>query len=353
MKRIRKLQDLMEELNFSSFILTTTPNIFYFTNFMGSGYLVIPLNGNPQLYVYPIDYEAAQTYCIQEVEINKLKITSNVAEIVIGMPGSLKKKVGFDRLEVEQYFKVREHVEVIESPSDLVWKLRTVKDVEELEKISKAAEISSKCMDLASQIISEGVRESEVKAEIVEEMIRSGADKPAFDIIVASSSRSTFPHGGVGDRQFVDGDIVVVDLGASYEGYCADMTRTYHIGSNPSEEELKIYNLVLETKNLVEENTKSWILAASLDEAARRIISAKGYGEFFVHGLGHGIGIEVHEPPKINQVSQEIIQENNVITIEPGIYIPKKFGIRIEDTLVVGRDGVSKLTSSPYDFALY
>lgn len=353
MERLEKLQTLMEELGFTTFVLTSPANIFYFTRFMCSGYLVTSINGFSRLYVYPIDYEAAQTYCIQGIEISKMKITSSVADIVLSLPNSLKKKIGFDKLDVEHYLKIREHVESMDSSSDLVWRLRTIKDSEELAKITKAAEITSKCMELTSEIISEGVRESEVKAEILEEMMRSGADKPAFDIIVSSGEKTSFPHGGLGDRTIMDGDMVVVDIGSSYQGYSADMTRTFYVGSRPPSEILDLYNLVLDTKNIVEENTKSWILASSLDEVARTMISSKGYGDYFVHGLGHGIGIEVHEPPRINPISQEILQENNVITIEPGVYIPKRFGIRIEDTIIVGRDSVVKLTSYPYDFAIY
>lgn len=353
MDRLEKLQSLMEELGFTSFILTSPANIFYFTGFMCSGYLVTSLNGVSRLYVYPIDYEAAQTYCIQKVEVTRMKITSSMADIILGLPNSLKKKIGFDNLEIEHYLKLREHVESLEASPDLVWRLRTIKDQEEIARITKAAEITSKCMELASEIISEGVRESEIKAEILEEMISLGADKPAFDIIVASGEKTRFPHGGLGDRTIMDGDVVIVDIGSSYQGYCADMTRTFYVGSNTPSDILYVYNLVLDTKNIIEENTKSWILASSLDEVARTIISSKGYGDYFVHGLGHGIGIEVHEPPRITPVSQEILQENNVITIEPGIYIPKRFGIRIEDTIVVGRDNVVKLTSHPYDLSVF
>ncbi|MCL7388513.1 MAG: Xaa-Pro peptidase family protein [Thaumarchaeota archaeon] len=353
MERLKKFQGLMEELGFTSFILTSPANIFYFTGFMCSGYLITSLDGDSKLYVYPIDYEAAQTYCIQGIEIIKMKITSSISDIVSALPNTLKKKIGFDELEVEQYLKVKDHVESLDPYPELVWRLRSIKDQEEISRITKAAEITSKCMELASEIISEGVRESEVKAEILEEMIESGADKPAFDIIVASGQKTSLPHGGAGDRTIMNGDIVIVDIGSSYQGYCADMTRTFYIGSNPPDDLSSMYAFILDTKNLVEENTKSWILASSLDEVARTMISSRGYGEYFVHGLGHGIGIEVHEPPKINPVSQEILQENNVITIEPGIYIPKKFGIRIEDTLIVGKDSILKLTSHPYEFAIY
>ncbi|MEM1584071.1 MAG: Xaa-Pro peptidase family protein [Nitrososphaerota archaeon] len=352
MERLEKLQALMEELGFTSFVLTSPANIFYFTGFMCSGYLVTSLNEVSRLYVYPIDYEAAQTYCTQGVEVTRMKITSSVADIVLGLPTSLKKKMGFDRLEIEHYLKLRENVESLEASPDIIWRLRSIKDQEEIARITKAAGITSRCMELASEIISDGVRESEIKAEILEEMINSGADKPAFDIIVASGEKSSFPHGGLGDRTIRDGDIVVVDIGSSYQGYCADMTRTFYVGSNPPSEILSIYNLVLDTKNMVEENTKSWILASSLDEVARTMITSKGYGDYFVHGLGHGIGIDIHEPPRINPVSQEILQENNVITIEPGIYVPKRFGIRIEDTIIVGRDSVVKLTSHPYELAI-
>jgi Xaa-Pro aminopeptidase len=352
MERLKKFQGLMEELGFTSFILTSPANIFYFTGFMCSGCLITSLNGDSKLYVYPINYEAAQTYCIQGVEIIKMKIASSINDIVSTLPNTLKKKVGFDELGVEQYLKVKDYVESLDHYPELVWRLRSIKDPEEISRITKAAEITSKCMELASEIISEGVRESEVKAEILEEMIISGADKPAFDIIVASGQKTSLPHGGAGDRTIIDGDIVIVDIGSSYQGYCADMSRTFYIGSNPPDDISSMYNFILDTKNLVEENTKSWILASSLDEVARTMISSRGYGEYFVHGLGHGIGIEVHEPPKINPVSQEILQENNVITIEPGIYIPRKFGIRIEDTLIIGRDNIVKLTSHPYDFTI-
>lgn len=354
MSRLSRLQDLMQEANYSSMLITSTPNIFYFTGFMGPGYLVVPLDGKAKLYVHPLEYEAAQLYSTGDVDVEKIKITASLVDVVRDLPDELKIKIGFDRLEAEHYLKIRELVasEELRPESELIWKLRMVKDSGEVERIRKAAEISSRCMELASEMIEDGVRESEVKAEVLEEMLKLGADKPAFDPIVASGPRSALPHGGAGDRQMKKGDVVVVDIGAVAEGYCADMTRTFFIGSDPPEEIRRVYELVLDTKNLVEEGAKSWVLASSLDEIARGRITAQGYGDYFVHGLGHGVGIEVHEPPRLSPASQEILQENSVVTIEPGVYLPERFGVRIEDTVLVYRDGVKRLTSAPYVFAL-
>lgn len=354
MNRLSRLQDLMQDHEFSSMLLTLPSNIFYFAGFMGPGYLVVPLEGGPKLYVHPLDYEAARLYASGEVEVEKVKLTSTLADVVRDLPSGLKVRMGFDRLEAEQYLRLRELVEAgeLRPGGELVWKLRMVKDPSELEKMKKAAEISSQCMDLASQMIADGVRESEVKAEVMEEMLKLGADKPAFDPIVSSGPRSALPHGGAGDRLIREGDVVVVDLGAVFEGYCSDITRTFYVGPNPPEEVQKVYELVMDTKNLVEEAAKSWVLASSLDEAARGRINVQGYGDYFVHNLGHGVGIDVHEAPKLSPTSQEILQENTTVTFEPGIYIPGKFGVRIEDTVLVYRDGVRKLTSAPYIFAL-
>ncbi|MCF8885343.1 MAG: Xaa-Pro peptidase family protein [Nitrososphaerota archaeon] len=354
MSRINKLIELIDEVNLSSMIITSPANIFYFTGYMGPGFLYIPVDGKIQLYVYPLDYNVAETYCnVKDIEIVKLRLTSGIVDVLRSIAENYRRRVGFDKLEVEQYLRAKEYVEELKPSSELTWKLRMIKEGEEIERIKKAAEITSRCMELASEIIDEGVKESEVKAEILEEMMELGSWGPAAPPIIASGPKSALPHGGPGDRQFQKGDVVVVDISAVYEGYCADMTRTYYVGSNPPEEIQKVYQLVYEAKSLVEEGAKSWLLASSIDEVARSKIASQGYGDYFTHGLGHGIGIEIHEPPRINPVSQEMLQENYVITIEPGIYLPRRFGVRIEDTFMVERDSLIKLTSSPYDFTLY
>ena len=354
MSRLSRLLDLMQDNDLSAMLVQNPSNIFYFTGFRGQGFLVIPIDGRPRLHVHPIDHEAAQIYSSSEIEVEKLRLSSTLVDIVSGLPDAVKSRLGYDVMEAEDYVKVLEGAGVgrLQPSSELIWKLRMVKEDEEVSRIEKASEIASKCMELASEMLADGVNELEVKAEVLEEMLKLGAEKPAFDPIIASGPRSSLPHGGSGDRTISNGDVVVVDLGAVVDGYCSDMTRTFYIGSTPPREVEEAYKLVLEAKNLAEESAKPWALSSSLDEAARSKIAARGFGDYFVHNSGHGIGIDVHEPPRLSPTSREIVQENSVITIEPGIYVPRKFGVRIEDTVLVHRDGTKRLTSAPYILAL-
>ncbi len=355
MDRFGRLLDLMQDNDLSAVLIQDESNIFYFTGFKGSGYLVVPIDGKAKLYVHPINYETAQLYAVGEIEIEKLRMSSSLVDVVAGLSDVIKYRMGYDKMEAEDYVRILEgsHVERLQPFSEQIWKLRMVKDEEEVSKIKKASEIASKCMELASDIIADGISELEVKAEILEEMLKLGAERPAFDPIIASGPRSSLPHGGLGDRVMKEGDVVVVDIGAVVDGYCSDMTRTFYIGSNPPREVEEAYELILNVKRAAEETAKPWIISSSIDEAARNRVAAHGMGDYFIHNLGHGVGIDIHEPPKLSPTSKEIIQERTVITIEPGVYFPRRFGVRLEDTVLVHREGVQRLTESPYNLALY
>jgi len=354
MSRISKLLDLIQENELSAILIRSSANIFYFTGFRGSGFLLVPLDGRPKLYTYPIDYELAQIYACKEVDLEKLRMSSTIETIVEELPDAIKSRMGFDVMDAQDYLKIIGLLESesLKPASDLIWKLRMTKDSGEVERIRKASEIASRCMELASDILEDGVMESEVKAEILEEMLKLGAEKAAFDLIIASGPRSSIPHGAPGDRAVKRGDVVVVDLGAVYDGYCSDMTRTYYIGSDPPEEVEKIYDVVLDVKSFTQDSIKPWTLSSSLYESAYSRFAKRGYEKYVIHGLGHGVGIEVHEPPRLSQAGKELLSEGMTITIEPGIYIPKKFGVRIEDTVLIEKDGVKVLTSSPYELAI-
>lgn len=355
MSRLSRLLDLIQDNDLTAMLIQDSSNVYYFTGFRGAGYLVVPIDGRPKLYVRPIDYEAAQIYASGEVELVRLRLGSTtVVEVVNGLDEAVKARLGYDTMEAEDYVRLLESADVgrLHPSSELVWKLRMVKDEDEVARIEKASEIASKCMELVGEMLADGVKESEVKAEVLEEMLKLGAERPAFDPIIASGPRSSLPHGAPGDRMMKEGDVVVVDLGAAADGYCSDITRTFYIGGEPPEEVKKAFEFILETKNLVEDSIKPWILSSSLDEVARSRIEAHGFGEYFIHNLGHGVGIDVHEPPKLSPASKEIIQENSVITVEPGLYFPGRFGVRVEDTLLVHREGIRKLTSAPYTLTL-
>jgi len=351
--RVKKLIEVLHEDGLTGAIIRSDANIFYLTGYRGSGLLFIPLDGLPLLYVSPLYYELAEESLSGDVQLVKLDQQPVIDRILDGLPDSVKARLGYDSLSAEDYIRLSERLGgSIISISDRLWKLRMIKEEDELEKIRRACEISSRCMELASEIISEGVTEAEVKAEILKEMMTLGGEKPAFDIIVASGPNSSKPHGAPGNRTIESGDIVVVDLGVVYEGYCSDMTRSFYVGDKPEEEMIRVYEAVVEAKREAERMAKLGVKAAELYEKAYERLASAGYGEHFLHGLGHGVGIEIHEPPRLKREAEEILSEGMVITIEPGVYLPKKFGIRIEDTLLVLRDGVEKLTSASYELTL-
>ena len=202
-------------------------------------------------------------------------------------------------------------------------------------------------MKVAFETIKPGVKERQVAAEIEYAMRKKGSDGTAFDTIIASGAASAFPHGSCSDRTIREGDFVVVDLGATSNFYRSDMTRTFTAGK-PSEKQSKIYETVKLAHQKAFEAIKPSIPAKDADAAARQIIEAAGYGEFFVHNLGHGVGLEIHEAPTLSPDSQDTLAVGNVITDEPGIYLPGYGGVRIEDTVLVTTVGAEKLTVGPY-----
>jgi Xaa-Pro aminopeptidase len=178
-------------------------------------------------------------------------------------------------------------------------------------------------------------------------MRKGGSWNTAFDTIVASGARSAFPHGGCTEREIRRGDLVVVDIGASYQHYCSDMTRTLAAGK-PSEKQKKLYEIVKNAQEKAFQTIKPKEKAEEIDSAARKVIVDAGYGEYFVHGLGHGVGLEIHEPPTLSPESKEKLAISNVVTNEPGIYLIGFGGIRIEDSVLVQKGEAEKLTKGPY-----
>jgi Xaa-Pro dipeptidase len=214
-------------------------------------------------------------------------------------------------------------------------------------KSSLCARLASEGMRVACEVVAAGVKEYEVAAEIEYAMRKQGSSGTAFETIVASGSYSAFPHGGCSDREIRKGDLVVVDIGATYKFYRSDMTRTL-VAGKPSEKQKKLYQIVKTAQDKAFEALKPNVKAKDVDAAARKIIADAGFGECFVHSLGHGVGLEVHEPPTLSPESKEVLAVGNVVTVEPGIYLVGYGGIRIEDTVLVQRSGAEKLTSGPY-----
>ena len=216
----------------------------------------------------------------------------------------------------------------------------------ELDLMRKAQEITDKAFTEVLPRIKPGMTELELQAELIYCLYKNGAMGLSFSPIVVSGPNTSLPHGVAGERKIQAGDFVTMDFGASYMGYCADMTRTIAVGF-ATEEMKKVYNIVLEAQNSAIAATKAGVTGAFVDGVARKVIEDAGYGEYFGHGYGHSLGLEIHEDPNMNTRNQEPLPLNAVCSAEPGIYLPGKFGVRIEDVTILTADGAIDITASP------
>ncbi|MEM1990193.1 MAG: Xaa-Pro peptidase family protein [Candidatus Bathyarchaeia archaeon] len=346
--RINKIRDILAQKGIDALLVSDEKNIYYLTGFPWGFRLLIPLDGESTLFVHSVNYEAAK-YAIRDaagLRIELIRVGEKWGQKIISVIGGGGfKAVGFDRISATEYARIRDSLRTLnlECLEEAIWSLRKVKDEFELTLIRRAAELTRRGMIKAFEVIRPGLMEWEVAAEIEYEMRRLGSSGVAFDTIVCSGPESAFPHGGFGERKIEEGDLVVVDIGAKYRGYCADMTRTFIVGK-PSEKQKELYDIVRRAQRLAIKHVRSGVRAKDVDEVAREYIADRGYGEYFVHNLGHGVGLDVHEPPTIGPTSEEVLSCGNIITIEPGIYIPGFGGIRIEDTVLVLEDKATNLT---------
>lgn len=230
--------------------------------------------------------------------------------------------------------------------NEKIHSFRGSKEAWELDRMRKAQDIADKAFSEVLKRIKAGMTEKELQAEIIYCLLKNGADGPSFSPIVVSGPNTSLPHGVAGDRVIQKGDFVTMDFGALYNGYCSDMTRTVAIGYATEEME-KVYNTVLQAQLAGIAVSKAGVVGKTVDNAARKVIEEAGYGEFFGHGYGHSVGLEIHEKPNCGRYSEDIMVENCVASAEPGIYIPGKFGVRIEDCLIYKPDGTENITHSP------
>ena len=229
---------------------------------------------------------------------------------------------------------------------DKISAFRAVKESWELELMRKAQSIADQAFTEVLGRIKAGMTEKQLQAELIYCLYKNGGEGLSFDPIVVSGPNTSLPHGVAGDRVICEGDFVTMDFGVLYKGYCSDMTRTVAV-SYATEEMKKVYDTVLQAQLAGIAATKAGVTGKSVDAAARQVIEAAGYGEYFGHGYGHSLGLEVHENPNCNPRGDTLMQENMVCSAEPGIYLPGKFGVRIEDVVVFKADGCENITASP------
>ena len=229
---------------------------------------------------------------------------------------------------------------------DLIERERRIKTPEELKLLRKAEAIGDKAFSDILNILKPGMTELEVAAELEYSMKKNGATGLSFDTIAASGINSSMPHAIPGTKKLENGDFLTMDFGCLYEGYCSDMTRTVVIGK-ASDEQKKIYNIVLKAQTEAVSGIRAGLKCIDVDRIARSIIEEAGYGRYFGHGLGHSVGLYIHESPALNTRDETVLVEGMIETIEPGIYIPGFGGVRIEDMGAVTKDGYDNFASSP------
>ena len=230
----------------------------------------------------------------------------------------------------------------------LVNGLRAAKDQEELDAMVQAQRISERAFDEILKFIKPGVTEKEIAAKLEYDMLRFGAQKMSFDPIVVSGPNGSLPHGVPSDKKVENGEFITMDFGCIYNGYCSDMTRTVALGE-PTEEMRKVYNVVLQAQLAGLAASKAGVTGKSIDAAARKVIEDAGYGEYFGHGYGHSVGIEIHESPNANLRDETLMPVGAAVSAEPGIYLPGRFGVRIEDVAIMTEDGCIDITKAPKD----
>ena len=352
-RRIARLRSEMVELEVDGFLVSAPENRRYLSGFTGSsGYLLI--TGSDAVLATDFRYvEQARgespTYRVHRTRggigwmpemLSDLGVTTLAIEaddMTVAFFSALKSAL----IESDDASDVS-----LEETAGVVAGVRAVKDASELEVIAKAVEIADKAMASVASRIEPGVTEAQIAWDLEVEMRRLGAQGAAFDIIVGAGPNGALPHHRADDSVVRQGDPVVIDMGASYDGYNSDLTRTFYVG-NPDDEFLSIYSIVLQAQETAIREVRPGMIGKDVDEIARTVIKEAGYGEEFGHGLGHGVGLAVHERPMVVPTSEDVIEDGMVFTVEPGIYIPGWGGVRIEDIVVMENGRARILTASP------
>jgi len=335
---------------FDGYLIFDNTNMLYFLGFPGTSSLLIPRDGENTIYVYGVNYEQAKA----EGKGFKVELVRGDENLLVKIAKQARnyriRRLAVDALGAETWRSLTRELAsdtTAEINNGYVQALRAVKDEHEIGYMRKAGQLTSEGMVAAYDAVKPGAKEYEVAAEIEYAMRKRGSGPPAFETIVASGAFSAFPHGGCSGREIREGDLVIVDIGATFNYYCSDMTRTL-VAGKPTQKQQKIFQIVREAQKKAFQVIKVDVPVAEVDSAARKIIEGAGYGDYFVHRLGHGVGLEVHEPPSLNLTSEDLLAAGNVVTDEPGIYLPGYGGVRIEDTLLVQKNGAEKFTVGPY-----
>jgi Xaa-Pro aminopeptidase len=346
--RRRSLADRLHDVGVDALLVTTLPNVRYLTGFTGSnGQVVVRPSGA----LFFTDGRYTEQARREVPDVERITYPAGFGAVL----ASRLADQGIDRLGVEAgnvtlafHRKLSEHMDGVElvETDGVVERMRWSKDPEELQALNEAQAATDLAFDDLLDVIAVGMSERELADKLERLLRRDGADGLAFDSIVAFGESAAEPHHEPGDRRLEEGDVIKLDFGAIWGGYHADMTRTVAFGS-PATELKKIHDIVRQAQQAGIDAVRSGIPGGVVDAAARRVIEDAGYGDRFGHGTGHGVGLEIHEGPRVGHDVDDELPVGAVVTVEPGIYVPALGGVRIEDMVEITEDGGRVLGSSP------
>ena len=336
-------------------IIFSEENRRYFTGFPSSdGALLV--YGGKALFFTDSRYTEAAAKCIgEEYVVDSSNLYEKFNEI-FKENGVKNVAVENHRMTLAEFENIKEKLTDVEfvtssALADAIEAIRIVKEACEIEKIKAAQKIAEEAFDHIITFIKEGMTEKEISLELDFYMLSHGAEALSFETIAVAGANSSMPHGVPGDYRVKKGDFITLDYGATVDGYHSDMTRTVCLGE-PSDKMREVYNTVLEAQLKGLESLHDGITGVDADKAAREVIENAGYGKNFGHGLGHGVGVEIHESPRLSPKAPHTLISGHVVTVEPGIYLPGEFGVRIEDMAVITENGCINLTSCPKELII-
>ncbi|MEI3089284.1 MAG: aminopeptidase P family protein [Oscillospiraceae bacterium] len=349
MKNIEKYQSLLETGEVDALLLTSVYNRLYAAQYrVAEGVAVVTREG--AYYFTDSRYIEAAEKNLKGFTVRMTHPGSSEIERINEVIGEHTiKKLGFEENDMTygDYLRYNEALHAVLVPMQAkIDAFRATKEPWEIELMRKAQAITDQTFSELCKIIQAGMTEKELEAELLYRLYKHGAEGPSFDPIVVSGPNTSLPHGVPGERKLEFGDFITMDFGCIYGGYCSDMTRTVALGF-VSEEMDKVYKTVLKAQLAGIAATKAGVAGRDIDGAARKVIADAGYGDYFGHGYGHSLGILIHEAPNANTRNDQPMPAGAVVSAEPGIYLPGKFGVRIEDVTVITETGCEVLTKSP------
>jgi Xaa-Pro aminopeptidase len=345
--RAERLAELLPDAGIDVLLVTDLVNVRYLTGFTGTNGLAL-VGSRTRKFITDFRYVEQAAEQVHPSFERRRAPQDLIEAIADSLPGG-ELRLGFEaaHTSVRDHGRLTEllsaHAELV-GVTVLVERLRAVKEPQEIQYIRAATVLADTAFE---RLIHDGLigrTERELAIALEHDMRERGADRASFDTIVAAGPHGALPHAQPREVEIKRGDMVVIDWGAELDGYCSDCTRTVAAGE-PSDEAREIYELVLEAQQAGVEAVKAGAAGRDVDSVARDLIEAGGHGHQFGHGLGHGVGLAVHEAPRLSQRSDDDLEAGNVVTVEPGIYVPGRFGVRIEDLVVATDDGCDVLTS--------